>query len=295
MPKKEDLAIGEWVVDYRDRLKAASKEVAEGKDPLTAYAWVSEAGPFTPQDIVYLINHLTYFQVLNDLHCILDKAPSSSETVQFLRANSQIGADSRVADFGSSCGRHLWELLVDKPTPQVILAADINLIALAIGAKVWEQARPEVRPHWCCADILKLPFKDGSFTQVQSFGTVSLVPVRAALAELYRVLAPGERLILTAEGVGLWRQSWDHATGIKRRLNLLRCLAGGLLLRWGIDWQRNRFTRRLAGFTQFTPNLLQRLVHQPGFKVEKCEVLREYKGQPWIIGIVACKPVMASP
>jgi hypothetical protein len=123
---------------------------------------------------------------------------------------------------------------------------------------------------------------------VSSFVVLDLIPARAALAEFHRVLQPGGTLILTVEGMGYWRRTWDTAGGYRRRLHLLRELAGDWLLR-AFDWQDRPGLRRLSHHTHFTPGLIRRLVEGAGFRVETTAVLREYGGRPWILGIKATK------
>jgi hypothetical protein len=76
---------------------------------------------------------------------------------------------------------------------------------------------------------------------------------------------------------------------------LLRWWLANKLLGWGLDWQRNRFTRRLSGFTQYAPKTIRRVVERVGFLVERCEAIREYRGRPALIALSARKPGGDSP
>jgi hypothetical protein len=96
-------------------------------------------------------------------------------------------------------------------------------------------------------------------------------------------------LVFTVEGDGLWKSFWDTAHSLRRRVNLLRGLAGNALLSVGLDWQRGQVTRRLSRNTQYKPRTIARIAGRCGFEVGRCEVLREYKGQPSIIGVSARK------
>jgi SAM-dependent methyltransferase len=241
-----------------------------------------------------MVASVPFLQIANDLKRILEGTPAPSETVDFMLSAAHIGSDSRVLDVGCSCGRHLWELT--PRSPRLLAGVDISLFSLAVGGCVWEVQGIPTRPRWCCASALQLPFKDGSFTHVNSFVTLSVVPIRAALRELARVLAPGGRITCTVEGTGFWQSNWDSTAPLSlQRVHLLRWLAGNKLLQFGLDWQRHAFSRRLAGCTQFTPKTICRIVQEAGFSVEKWEVLRAYKNQPRLLGVVARKQTRERP
>ncbi|MGL4554100.1 MAG: class I SAM-dependent methyltransferase, partial [Gemmataceae bacterium] len=161
---------------------------------------------------------------------------------------------------------------------------DVDLLALLAGASAWPAGRPA--PAWARASVLDLPFADGRFSHVVSGVTLSEVPIRAALREVARVTRPGGQLLMTAEGPGYWRAAWDRA-GAVGRLQLMRWLLANRLMRWGIDWQASRLTRRLAGQTQFDAGTLRRLAREAGFEVERCEVLNTYRGLPSLNGLSA--------
>jgi SAM-dependent methyltransferase len=73
-------------------------------------------------------------------------------------------------------------------------------------------------PSGICGSVLALPFADDSFEVVSAFDVVEhCEPERVALAELFRVLAPGGRLLLS---VPAYQWAWsDHdvANGHHRR------------------------------------------------------------------------------
>ena len=205
-------------------------------------------------------------QVLNDTTRILvnQGAVAPSPFFEFVSKHLQLDADSMVLDVGASCGRHLWELKERSPCGMVAL--DINLIVLTIGSLAWEAAGSPVRPTWVRGDALKLPFHDAAFTHVMSNVTLILVPVQAALRELYRVLQPGGRVFFTVEGPGALEKYWDIARPwSRRRFNLLRQRLGNALLKAGLDWQDQPLLKRLSRQSQFDLGTIERLVACAGF------------------------------
>ena len=288
LPSGNDAAVAAFLSGARPQLDGAYERHrggdAGGADEMVA---IAEAAGVSRDDFSRLVSLGDFFQIYNDLRTIQTGEGPTSETAQFRLAETRIGPNSVVLDIGCSCGRHLKDLL--GYSPRMLVGADLNLFALMLGATTWKAQGIGDLMHWVCADALQLPFKDASFTHLNSFATLDLLPVHAAIREWNRVLAPGGQLVITVEGHGLWRGFWDSARSVRRRVNLLRSLAGNALLGLGIDWQRSPITRRLSRHTQYTTGTITRIVDRIGFDVERCEVLREYKGWPWIIGVSARK------
>jgi SAM-dependent methyltransferase len=298
-PRKNDVAMARWLIANRTRVKEAGEELkaahgarVEKSDLDTQKLAANDS--VSPEDVASMIESGPFFQILNDLNRFVEGKAPPSETVRFILAQSEIGPDSRILDAGCSAGRHLWEL-ADRQ-PGLLVGLDVHLLGLAVGALAWQAQGMPSPPRWCCGSALQLPFRDSSFTQVNTLVTLSYVPVRAAVAELWRVLAPGGRLIVTVEGLGLWRKYWDEAPRFGRqRVQLLRWWLASKLLGWGLDWQRNRFTRRLSGFTQYAPKTIRGVVERARFAVERCEAIREYRGRAALIALSARKPDAEGP
>jgi SAM-dependent methyltransferase len=288
LPSGNDAVVAAFLTGARPQLDRAYERHrggdSRGADEMLA---IAEGAGVSRNDFSRLVSIGDFFQIYNDLRTIQTEEVTASETIRFLVGEARVDPDSCILDIGCSCGRHLWELL--GRSPLMLVGLDANLIALLLGAKAWESKGIGGVMHWVCADALQMPFKTGSFTHAQSFATLNYLPIRAALSEFGRVLAPGGRLVFTVEGSGLWKNFWDTAGSLRRRVNLLRGLAGNALLGLGLDWQEGRLTRRLSRNTQYEPGTITRIVDHTGFDVERCEVLREYKGRPWIIGVSARK------
>ncbi len=174
----------------------------------------------------------------------------------------------------------------------MLVGIDHNLLALSLGSIAWRTCGLGEQIRWICTDALNLPFIDGVFTQVQSFVTLNYLPLRSALEEYWRILARDGRLVLTLEAPGFWRKCWDQSGMIGwRRFNLSRQWLGSYLMKQGLDWQRHRIARKLARNTSYDPKTLVRILERSGFEVEHCEVLRQYRNRPLLVGLTARKRV----
>jgi SAM-dependent methyltransferase len=278
MPSQRDVPLVPWLVENRRRFDAA-----RGGPGPTDFGPLAD-GVVTAQEIHRLASGTTLQQILNDLKRILDGTAAPSPTVEFMLEQTTIGPDSMVLDVGCSAGRHLWEIA--PRSPRLMAGADIQFFPLAVGARAWQAAQAPCQPSWCAANILSLPFKDGAFTHVHCFVTLSVVPIRAAMAELVRVLAPGGQLIVTVEGMGYWQRAWDQSSFFSReRIHLLRRWLGERLLRLGANWQQAPLLRKLAGHMQYTRPTLERIMNRAGLDIEAFRVLTEYNHLPLLFGL----------
>jgi SAM-dependent methyltransferase len=229
-------------------------------------------------------------QVLADVKRILDKHGSTPPSLFFpyVRERGRVNAGSVVLDVGGSCGRHLWEL--KEHSPCSMAALDIEPVVLEIGSLAWRMSGSPVTPTWIAGDGLELPFRDNAFTHILSNVTLILLPIRTALVEWSRVLKPGGQLIFTFEGPGAWRNYWDLAgPGTRHRLNLLRARLGSTMLEAGFDWQNWPLLRRLSCHNQLGCRGVARLVNRAGLIFERCDVIKMYRNEPHLLGIVAHK------
>lgn len=107
----------------------------------------------------------------------------------------------RVLDAGCGKGRHAFAAL---RRGAHVVAADLDANALrevaAMAAAMHEQGQVPAGGSFEAvrADVLRLPFADGSFDRVIASETLEHIPAdSAAMAELNRVLAPGGRVVVT--------------------------------------------------------------------------------------------------
>src|SRR5690606_18535761 len=58
------------------------------------------------------------------------------------------------------------------------------------------------------SSIDKMPYKDAQFDAVFCYGVIYLTPWKKSLAEIIRVLQPGGKLYLNANGLGWYKHLW---------------------------------------------------------------------------------------
>jgi SAM-dependent methyltransferase len=118
------------------------------------------------------------------------------------------------------------------------------------------------------ADVRRLPFADGEFDIAVSISTLdhfkSIRDVRAGLAELRRVLAPGGRLVMTLDN-GL-----NPIVALRNRLPL------GILRRAGVV---PYFVGETCG-----PRRLRRLLRETGFAVDETTAVLHCPRAPAVLG-----------
>jgi SAM-dependent methyltransferase len=146
--------------------------------------------------------------------------------------------------FDEAVGAGLVASLQKRATEVVAIDVSPAVVELARSRHPGMDARP--------ADTRALPFEDGAFDVVLSNSTLdhfeSLTDVRAALAELRRVLEPGGRLVLTLDN------------GANPLVLLRNALPESLL-------SRLRLVPYPIGVT-CGPRRLRRVLRQAGFEVE---------------------------
>jgi SAM-dependent methyltransferase len=104
----------------------------------------------------------------------------------------------RFARFAESRGRRVLEIGVGAGTDFMqwvrngAHATGVDLTSTGIGLARERAALEGFRPPLCHADAERLPFRDGSFEIVYSWGVLHHSPgTEAAVGEVYRVLRPG--------------------------------------------------------------------------------------------------------
>jgi demethylmenaquinone methyltransferase/2-methoxy-6-polyprenyl-1,4-benzoquinol methylase len=103
---------------------------------------------------------------------------------------ARLSTGETLLDLGAGTGDLAREALKQASGARV-LAADFTLSMMQVGKERF--GRPE---RWCAADALNLPYPDAVFDAVVSgFLLRNVVDLPRALAEQYRVLKPGGRMV----------------------------------------------------------------------------------------------------
>jgi ubiquinone/menaquinone biosynthesis C-methylase UbiE len=114
---------------------------------------------------------------------------------------AEIGSGDRVLDVGCGTGIFAREAAVRSGQTGKVTGLDVNESMLTVAKRL----RPEI--DWRLGDTTDLPFEDEAFDVVASQFVLMFVPDRiAALKEMWRVLAPGGRLV-----VAVWSASPGYA------------------------------------------------------------------------------------
>jgi len=291
LPSRGEESAACWFCGHLDELKnflegPAATPGQEIQDPRRD---VPPAAAF-PTDVNEALHHGDFGQVWNDFKHMMaaDPLQGATETIQFTLDHAEIGPSSRVLEIGCSMGRHLSHLI--PRSPRLLIGLDFDLFPLILGSAVWAWRGLEQPMLWIWGDAKRLPLRSGCLTHVNSFVTLSLLPVRAVLEQVARVLAPDGRLTVTVEGIGFWWSKWENTRGLGRsRLARARELLAYKLLKSGVDWQSSPVSRRLAGHTVFDERTIRRIVERAGFEIRACEVIRLYRGYPRLIALTAIK------
>ena len=109
----------------------------------------------------------------------------------------QLPRDARILDAGCGTGLLTLALLRVLERPARITAVDLSVSSLRTARESVNSSRPR-RPHavaFAQANVLSLPFADGSFEFVVTSGVLEYVPLAEGFKELARVLAPGGYLL----------------------------------------------------------------------------------------------------
>lgn len=149
-------------------------------------------------------------------------------------------ANRRVLEIACGRGGFACWLATRTPPPARLVAADFSPTAVAMGA-AYAREHGITSVEWEVGDMTALAHPEASFDTVISCETIEHVPdPRGAAGELYRVVAPGGRLILTTPNyvgvTGLYRaylrvigrpyteegQPINHMTMLPRTLRWLR-------------------------------------------------------------------------
>lgn len=112
---------------------------------------------------------------------------------RFVVGRARLRPGDRLLDLATGTGDLALDALDDTAGPLEVAAVDFTVEMMRVGRR-----RPGAeRVSWLGADALALPFLDGSFDAViQGYLLRNLVDIPTALAEQYRVLRPGGRVVV---------------------------------------------------------------------------------------------------
>lgn len=241
----------------------------------------------TAAELAKLKFRTQFLQLSRDLYDYAFDTCQHDDIVSYFRSHIRPQPPTRLLDIGCSTGTAMLSFAPLRH--ELTVGLDIDALALHAGAAAWALRHGSVAPVWLAADLLAMPLAPRCFDHVMSSVVLAVVPMRAALREIHRVLDDGGTLTLTIEGHGFWDELWEQAASAKEKLGLARWRIGRFLMEQGVEWQGRPGIRRLAGYTTWSPELLRARLEQSGFAIRDLTVLREHRAVPRLIGVHAEK------
>lgn len=183
-----------------------------------------------------------------------------------------------VLDLGCGNGRY-YNLFKDKKVEYIGTDSSEKLVRIA--------KEKHADGDFIAADALKLPFKNNYFDKVYSIAVFHHFPSKEIrkqfLAEAKRILKPGGLLILT-----VWKFHQPKEILLLIKYTFLKILGLSKLDFKDILEPWANKTKRY--YHWFSKKEFKNLVESSGFKVEKCEVVANQKGNRRNIYLIARKP-----
>lgn len=248
---------------------------------------IALAAGLTSTELDRLKARTQFLQLSRDLYDYAFGTCHQSDINAYFRSHIAPQPATRLLDVGCSSGSAM--LAFAPLRHELTVGLDIDAMALHTGAAAWGLRHGSASPTWLAADLLAMPLAPCSFDHAMSSVVLAMVPMRAALREIHRVLDDGGTLTLAIEGHGFWNEQWERASSTQEKLGLARWRLGRFLMEHGVEWQGRPGIGRLAGYTTWSPEVLCRNLEQSGFAIRDLTVLREHRGVPRLIGVHAGK------
>lgn len=136
------------------------------------------------------------FDRIAERYNLMNRIISGGQDMKWRREVVQAAAlprDGALLDIATGTGDIAFEAVKRYPDASVV-GADFALQMMQVGRRVGQYGAAVC---WSAADVLKLPFADGSFDAVVSgYLMRNVIDIPGALAEQRRVLKPGGRIVI---------------------------------------------------------------------------------------------------
>ncbi|HEX7974999.1 MAG TPA: ubiquinone/menaquinone biosynthesis methyltransferase [Anaerolineales bacterium] len=138
------------------------------------------------------------FTRIADRYDVMNRLMTAGQDVRWRQEvvrRADLSPTGRLLDLGAGTGDLSREVLRQHPGCRLV-AADFTLEMMRIGRSHMAPGEPAALIEWVSADGLRLPFPNQAFDAVVSgFLLRNVTDVRLCLAEQYRVLKPGGRIV----------------------------------------------------------------------------------------------------
>lgn len=150
-----------------------------------------------------------YKEVLGNNDFLFLKRIYSSESILYENRLKAIGFENMNSILDAGCGFGQWSLALANLNEKVY-STDLSPIRLVIGKEMaTHQKKKNIK--FMYASIEKQPFEDEHFDGVFCYGAIFLGDPVATLKEFYRILKPGGKIYVNANGIGWSLNLWINA------------------------------------------------------------------------------------
>lgn len=176
-----------------------------------------------------------------------------------VRIISRLALQERDVVLDCGCGDGLYLKIIRELGNYKIIGFDLNDDSLKLAQDISGKSVPFVQ-----GDITRLPFEDSCFDKIFSTEVLEhLTDDSSGLKEIYRVLKPGGKLIVTVPNHN-YPFLWDPLNWVSERLSGKHIKSGLFAGIWNMHLRL------------YYPNEIESLVEKSGFKVEAVELLTHY-------------------
>jgi SAM-dependent methyltransferase len=180
----------------------------------------------------------------------------------------QIAGSHAVLDLGCGDGHHSASIQLRRP--RLFVNLDISVEQL----RALSRRRSSVASLQVCGDALALPFRSGTFDRVICSLVLYLLPLKAALRELHRLLSPGGRTYVRLPMLAAGRASevLRSGRGARERTYIASHVFNGVVfLVTGVQL-RSPFVRhdRWACYVPFSR--FEQEARRAGFRIDGLEI-----------------------
>ncbi|RQP24375.1 methyltransferase domain-containing protein [Piscinibacter terrae] len=160
------------------------------------------------QSIDYYDQSAAIYDDVADLSFRIQKQDEAVTRREFVKLLA-LQPDDRVLEIATGTGRDAVNIAEQLGADGLLCAMDLSRAMLLRCREKLADAKPAV--ELCVGSASSLPFADGTFDALFSFGGLNVFPdVAGALREMVRVCKPGARIVVGDESLGPWLHESEY-------------------------------------------------------------------------------------